>query len=76
MDQQAPSDACMRSFPGTKAFSSEDGSKTANIVEKADFAITTESKGKFNMFSMLRDRGWLLGFGSQNNLSIVYIFLF
>ena len=52
MDQQALSNAFMKSFP-----SEEDGSKTTNIVEKADFASTTESKGKFNMFSMLRDGG-------------------
>ena len=58
MDQQALSNAFMKSFPGIEAFSSEeDGSKTTNIVEKADFTSTTESKGKFNMFSMLRDGG-------------------
>ena len=50
MDQQALSNAFMRSFPGTEAFSSEDdGSKTTNVIEKADFTSTNESKGKFKV---------------------------
>ena len=58
MDQQALSNAFMKSFPGTEAFSSkDDGSKTTNVIEKADFTSTTESKGKYNMFSILRDGG-------------------
>ena len=66
MDQQALSNASMRSFPGIQANSSEafnvqdcskTNSKTTNVIEKADFTSTTESKGKFHMFSMLRDGG-------------------
>ena len=59
MDQQALSNASMRSFPGIQANSSEafnvqdcskTNSKTTNVIEKADFTSTTESKGKFNKF--------------------------
>ena len=62
MDQQALSNASMRSFPGIQANSSEafnvqDCSKTTDVIEKADFTSTTESKGKYNMFSILRDGG-------------------
>ena len=39
MDQQA------NSF---EAFNVQDRSKTTNVIEKADFTSTTESKGKFN----------------------------
>ena len=67
MDQQALSNALMKSFP-----SEEDGSKTTNIVEKADFTSTTESKGKFNKYVFIA-YGWrkLLEFGLQHNLSIL-----
>ena len=83
MDQQALSNASMRSFPGIQANSSEafnvqdcskTNSKTTNVIEKADFTSTTESKGKFNKF-FFNAYGWrkLLKFGLQNNLSIFYI---
>ena len=54
MDQQAHSNALMRSFPGIQANSSEStnvqvSSKTTNVIEKADFTTTTEYKGKFDM---------------------------
>ena len=79
MDQQALSNAFIRSFPGIQANSSEaanvqDGSKTTNVIEKADFTSTTESKGKFKKF-VFNSQGWrkLLVFGLKNNLSIVYV---
>ena len=55
MDQQALSNAFMSSFPGIQANSSEaanvqNGSKTTNIIEQADFTSTAESSGKFNIF--------------------------
>ena len=58
MDQQALSNAFMSSFPGIQANSSEaanvqNGSKTTNIIEHADFTSTTESTGKFDMFLCL-----------------------
>ena len=79
MDQQALSNASIRSFPGIQANSSEafnvqDCSKTTNVIEKADFTSTTESKGKFNKYVFIA-YGWrkLLEFGLQHNLSIFYI---
>ena len=64
MDQQALSNASMRSFPGIQANSSEafnvqdcskTNSKTTNVIEKADFTTTTEYKGKFGILLMVRD---------------------
>ena len=58
MDQQALSNAFMSSFPGIQANSSEaanvqNGSKTKNVIEQADFTSTAESTGKFKMFLMI-----------------------
>ena len=52
MDQQALSNAFMRSFPEIQV-----DSNTTNVIENADFTTTTESKGKFDMLSMVRDGG-------------------
>ena len=77
MHQQALSNASIRSFPGIQANSSEafnvqDCSKTTDVIEKADFTSTTESKGKFNKYVFIA-YGWrkLLEFGLQHNLSIL-----
>ena len=79
MDQQALSNAFIRSFPVIQANSSEaanvqDSSKTTNVIEKADFTSRTESKGKFDKY-VFNAQGWrkLLIFDLKNNLSIVYV---